>query len=222
MIIYCITGIDGAGKTTLAKKLVASLNQHGLGAIYIYGRTFPVISRLIISLGRSSILRKHSIWRNYSEYTAIKKRTMTNPVLRAIYTITVLMDYYLQIWVKLLIRSFGKRIIVLDRYIYDTIISDLAVHLNYSSAYTEEAIQRGLSILPRPDVVFLIDLPEEIAYARKDDIPHIDYLKERRAFYQMLEAWPEVVLIKGESPLETSINQMLQTAILAYGEEQPR
>lgn len=39
------------------------------------------------------------------------------------------------------------------------------------------------SILPKPNKIFLVDVPEELAYSRKNDIPHLDYLRDRRMRY---------------------------------------
>jgi thymidylate kinase len=48
-------------------------------------------------------------------------------------------------------------------------------------------ISRLLNIMPEPDLIFLIDLPSEIAYSRKNDVPHISYLSERRELYCSLK-----------------------------------
>jgi len=197
MKLICITGIDGAGKTRLAHEVAAALRQQGMPATYVYGRLYPVISRLLMNLGRVVLLREHDPWQNYRAYTAGKKQTMRNPLVAWPYTIAVLLDYYVQIWCKLLPHLFSRQVIVLDRYVYDTVISDLTVHLNYSPAQTERAIEWGLRLLPVPALTILIDLPEEVAFSRKTDIPHIDYLKERSGWYRKLCDRPEVERFDG-------------------------
>jgi thymidylate kinase len=197
MKLICITGIDGAGKTTLARNLVDALNGRGQPAVYLYGRTYPIISRLLMALGRAVFLRGKSFQEDYPTYNADKKHKMRNPLLRWLYTISILGDYYLQIWLKLLPYVFSNRIVVLDRYVYDTVISDLTVHLNYTAQETDKAIKRGLWFVPTPVLTALIDLPEEVAFSRKDDVPHIEYLQERRSWYLRLEARPEVQKFDG-------------------------
>ncbi len=209
MKLICLTGIDGAGKTTLARNLVETLRTQGKSAIYVYGRTYPVVSRLLMALGRATLLRQHDQWQAYQSYNADKKETMRNPLLAMIYTAAILLDYYAQIWWKLLPHLFSGRIIVLDRYVYDTVISDLTVHLNYSVAETERAIERGLRWLPTPMLTALIDLSEEVAFSRKDDVPHIEYLQERRSCYLQLESRPEVKKVNGESPPNTVLQAVL-------------
>lgn len=209
MRIICITGIDGAGKSTLARNLVAYFNANGVRAKYFYGRTYPVISRLFMWIGRTVILRKHDSWNEYQEYHASKKQKMRNPLLLWGYTLAILFDYFIQIWLKLLPLYFSDQILVLDRYIYDTVISDLTVHLNYSKNQTARSIDRGLSLLPIPILTVLIDLQPEVAFSRKDDVPHIDYLIERREWYLTLLDRPEVVKINGEQSLEFVFREVL-------------
>jgi dTMP kinase len=210
MKLVCITGIDGTGKTTLATNAAAALRQQGQPATYIYGRTCPVISRALMALGRVILLRKEDQWQDYEGYTARKKQTMHNPLFAWIYTAAILLDYYVQIWLKLLPHLASRRIVVSDRYLYDTVISDLAVHLNYTAAHTERAIQWGLWLLPKPLLTILIDVPEGIAFSRKDDIVHIDYLKERRGWYLALRDRPEVKLLDGQASPKALVKSLLR------------
>jgi dTMP kinase len=210
MKLVCITGIDGTGKSTLARNAVAALKQQGVAATYMYGRTYPLISRLLMALGRMVLLRKRDIWLDYRGYTASKKQTMRNPLLARLYTAAILADYYVQVWLKLVPHMFGGRVVIADRYLYDTVISDLAVHLNYSAEQTERAIKRGLGLVPAPALTVLIDVPPEVAFARKDDVPHVDYLSERREWYLRLRSRPEVITFDGQRPPDELVQALLQ------------
>jgi dTMP kinase len=215
MKLVCITGIDGTGKSTLAHNTVAELRRQGYEASYIYGRTYPVISRALMALGRLTMLRGKDQWRDYRVYSASKKRRMRSPLLAVIYTAAILADYYAQIWLKLLPHLFSRQVIVSDRYVYDTVISDLAVHLSYSAEQTARAIEDGLKLLPMPMLTVLLDVPEEVAFARKDDVPHIDYLRERRDWYLTLVARDEVKVLDGEAD-PIALAQALTSEIKVY------
>ena len=213
MNLICVTGIDGAGKTTLARSIAAALRQAGWPAVYVYGRIYPALSRLLMALGRATLLRKDDQWRDYRAYSTSKKQAMRSPYLAWPYTLAILLDYYVQIWWKLLPHLFGRRIVVSDRYIYDTVISDLTAHLDYSPGQTERAIERGLKLLPTPLLTILVDIPEEIAISRKTDVPHIDYLKERRGSYLALDTRPEVERIDGTNPPESVLQASLSRIV---------
>jgi dTMP kinase len=214
MKLICLTGIDGSGKTTITRKLVEALNDQGYPAVYVYGRTDPFISRFIMNMGRSTILRQYNQWAHYDVYHSSKKRVMRNPLLRWIYTGTIWLDYYLQASFKLLPMVFSRKLIILDRYVYDTIISDLAVHLEYSHSQISQLIRRSFFLLPKPTLTFLIDLPAEIAFARKNDVPHLHFLSERRNLYLELLRRPEVIRLNGEESIEKLVENILSTILL--------
>lgn len=210
MRLICMTGIDGAGKTTLVRRTVSALQRKGESAVYVYGRTYPVLSRFLMAAGRITLLRKQDIWQDYGQYATSKKRVMRNPFLSWVYTASVLVDYYSQIWLKLLPHFFSRRFVILDRYVYDTVINDLSVHLSYSEERTAKAIDQGLRLLPTPMLSILIDLPEEVAFSRKDDMPHVDFLKERRELYVQLLSRPEFMKINGEDDPDELLRETLQ------------
>ncbi len=209
MNLVCICGIDGGGKTTLAHTVVRDLRQSGVSAVYLYGRTYPVVSRILMFAGRATFLRRQNIWKAYPDYANNKKQVMRAPWLAALYTSAIYFDYYLQIWLKLLPHLFSRVTIVTDRYVYDTVISDLAVHLSYSISQTELAIKRNLIFLPKPALTLVIDLPEEVAFSRKTDVPHVEYLKERRGFYQALCGCAKIECLNGELPPEVLATQVV-------------
>ena len=209
MKIICITGIDGSGKSTLSHMLVDELRNRSIRASYVYGRTYPVLSRLLMAGGRLIFLRKDDPWNNYAGYSNEKKEKMKSPFLRWGYSMAIWFDYLIQVWAKLVIKTPGNRIIVIDRYLYDTVISDLSVHLGMDGNQTLQIINKGFHFLPLPAITFLMDLPEEIAFSRKNDVPHIDYLKERRYLYQYLNERPEVVELNGANELEITMTKIL-------------
>jgi dTMP kinase len=210
MKIICITGIDGSGKTTLSHLLVNEIRNRGIEAAYIYGRTFPVVSRLLMYLGRLLLLGKADPWKNYEDYSSAKKSKMKSPILRWGYSTAIWFDYFIQIWMKLTPKMIKGQVIVIDRYAYDTVISDLSVHLNLSGRQTLQIIKKAFHFLPVPAITFLMDLPEETAFSRKNDIPHIEYLRERRNLFQLLKDRPEVIELDGENPLSITLSAIIE------------
>ena len=58
-----------------------------------------------------------------------------------------------------------------------------------------------LSLFPNPDLVFLLDLPADVAFQRKEDMP-LSYLEDRRAFYLSLERLRGVEILDGTASIE--------------------
>ncbi len=181
-VFICFTGIDGGGKTTHARKLVDFLASQGIQSSYIWNRFEPVILKPLIKTGKAVFLRDKDMFKDYAEYFNSKKRLFRHRILHFLFGNAVLFECLLHALIKVrLPLMFGKNV-VCDRYVYDTVVG-LAVDLDYSNQKVKRILQRLWYLLPRPDLVFLLDIPEDIAYQRKDDTPSIDFLKYQRQIY---------------------------------------
>ena len=178
----CFTGIDGTGKTTLSKELVELLNKKGVKCKYVYAGLITHILKPFMLIGRLIFLRGKNI-EYYSEYSNTKRKAIEKrPFLSWIYQKILLFDYFLQIFWKIKIPLRLGKNIVCDRYVYDTVINNIPRSDN-SINNIRWLLKKCFRIAPKPDIAFLIDVSEEIAYQRKDDVPSIEYLKERRNIY---------------------------------------
>lgn len=197
----CFTGVDGAGKTTLAKSLSSAIGENGFKSHYVHSRLKPFISRLPMQIGMALFLRGKSKHRSYGEYAGRKKRLFRNRFLSQIYSSLLSIDYFFQVLFKIRIPLMRGKNIICDRYIYDTVILDLAVDLDYPPEKTAGVIKDWQSLLPKPDMVFLLDAPEEIIFARKDDIPSLDYLKEARGIFLAVAKDNDMILLDSSRPV---------------------
>jgi len=186
--LICFIGIDGAGKTTLAKRMDSAFKDQGLDSQYVYGRVTPFISRLFMGLGRILLLKrkKEDIFSDYNAYTTQKQKILKNGYLSKIYTWSLLTDQVIQANMRLRFKLLSGKTLFCDRYVFDTVITDIVPNLQISPEDAMSLISQLLNIMPKPDLIFLIDLPSEIAYSRKNDVPHISYLSERRELYCLL------------------------------------
>lgn len=208
--LVCFTGIDGSGKTTLSRKVARCLRDGGERTAYVYGRTVPAISRLLMTAGRKVLLREHDVWHDYGGYRIDKKRTLENPLFAQAYRCSVWIDYIPRALSNIRAPLVFGRTIVCDRYVFDTVINDLAVHLAYDAEQIRRTLAASFQLLPEPDHAFLIDVPEEVALARKDDVPHIDYLRERRELYLLMAELYPMVKLDGTEALEVILDQVLR------------
>ncbi|MBN2098732.1 MAG: hypothetical protein JW753_03955 [Dehalococcoidia bacterium] len=200
--LICFTGIDGSGKTTLAKALVGRLGSEGIPSRYVYGRLQPIMLWPVFLVGRKLFLRKKDMYKDYARYSQAKKGLLDNRVLSAVYECLVLFDYFFQITMKIRLPLAIGRDIVCDRYVYDTVITDLAVDLNYPQWRIGKVLERYLWLFPKPDLVFLVDVPEGIATKRKDDVPSVKYLEERRSLYLQVGREHGMTILDGSKGLD--------------------
>jgi len=207
--IICFLGIDGSGKTTLANSFCAILEKNAIPSKFIYGRYIPIFSRPFVIIGKGFFLRSSDI-KKYSQYSN-KKQDLAkqHSILIRFYTTIIILDYLIQVFLKIIIpRKMGKTIIC-DRYLYDTIINDIPRQEN-STDSIRTMIDFYFRFIPKPDIVFFIDIPEKIAFSRKNDTPSIEYLTEKRSIYENLGKIYRFHVLDGCKTKEDLINKVTE------------
>lgn len=197
-----IVGIDGAGKTTLAKSLAAELSKDDLKVEYRYCQYFAKLLYPVKLAAKWSVMRKTDEFADYDHYNSTKKRISSRyPLIAKAYASIWLVDYLIQVLFKVTIPIARGRKLIIDRYIFDIAIN-LSLTTNNDIAYAEKIISFFLRLLTKPDLIIFIDLPEEVALRRKDDIQDIEYLRERRQRYLILAKKYGFIILDGQQTQE--------------------
>lgn len=201
-LLVTFAGIDGSGKTTLAKNLAKWLSRNGLECRYTYCGLVPVLLRPIIFIGQTLFLRGRDIFADYGDYSGAKSKAIKkSPFLATIYQRLLLFDYYMQVFIKIKLPLMRGKNIICDRYIYDTLVTNLAVDFGYSEAKMERTLKRFFRFLPRPGLAFLVDVPAETAFGRKKDTPSVEYVRQRRTAYLRLAEFCGMTIIDASQGL---------------------
>lgn len=200
-IIY-IMGIDGSGKTTLAKALEQTLTAEGKDSRYLYARYIPVLSRPIKYFLRLFIYRGNLEFRDYRKYSEVKSHYNSRyAALSKAYALLCVLDYVLFTWPKIGYKYIFSDFLIIDRY-----VSDLVVNVSIAGRLQKKdslLLLRFLHfVFPKPDVTFFVDVDEEIAFSRKTDIQSVQYLKERKAKYLELIELYNCTVLDGHEPKE--------------------
>ena len=174
-----IIGVDGSGKTTLAKSLVDDLQHIDPDIRYKYCQYFAKLLYPIKLAAKLSVMRRTDEFEDYNEYNRTKKSTSSRfPFLANVYAGVWLLDYIIQVFFKVSLPVvLGKKLVV-DRYIYDIAVN-ISLTTNNDLAYAEEIIAIFFKIAPMPDMIIFIELPDEVAFNRKNDIQDLSYVRER-------------------------------------------
>lgn len=209
-VLICFSGIDGSGKTTLAYTLMRSLRNIGIQTKYVWGAHNILLLRPFLRFLKKKSNSNKTESKKQSHMSFIKK-LVQNRFLSAVYQVWILLEYLLQILVKVRIPLAVGKNVVCDRYVYDTAIN-LAVNLHYSKERFKLILNGLLKICPKPNVIFFVDLPEEVAYQRKNDIPSKSYLAERRSFYNIVAKEYNMTILDGSENLK-DLQQYMQSAM---------
>ena len=211
-ILICFIGIDGSGKSTLAKTLIENMSEHGIKIEYTWCKFESSLLKVLIFIKNKLFVQGDDWKKNYEISLKIKKNLFKKRFAYTLYECFVLLDYRFQIIRKIAIPLKLGRNLVCDRYIYDTIV-DLAVDLDYSDEKVMNRINQLLNFAPKPDLVFLVDLPEEVAFSRKDDVPSIEFLYEKRKVYKKIEEAFEMVSLDGTNSLQ-ELNEKIEKEVI--------
>jgi dTMP kinase len=205
-----VVGIDGSGKTLLCKALLQAIRKRYPATQYVHSYHEPFILKPIKFIARAIFMRGTDESEDYSRYREQKYCASSRySFLSSIYGFVWILDYALQAMMRVGLMSFlGKRIII-DRYVFDTVLN-ASVTSNWAPETTYRLVAILLKVLPNPDVVFLIDLPEVVAFERKKDIQSIEYLHERRRLYLDMADRYGFVKLNGQDKPQAVLAQVLR------------
>lgn len=217
MIIY-FNGIDGSGKSLQAERLVAQLNAAGYPAIHVWTGGKRSLRRPLIALGKRVLRGGRSGRRaagsaetrsennnDYRAYLSSTQRILKRRGLYRLWQHISLLEHAAEIWVAVLPNLMRGRIVVCDRYLHDSIIRVAVLGgLDANQLPGQLRLLRWYRV-PRPTIGFLVDVPSEVAFSRKDDIPDIEFLKRRVPLYRAAAAALNIYTVDGtKSPDEVA------------------
>lgn len=185
MIIY-FTGIDGSGKSTIIKELEAR-NVFGKKYISIRGAYVVKLMKPISDIIRKKKVKSSTNYNyisktDYNNWKTFKIKLLKNSLINNLLYAFQSFDYYLQILKieKRYLNKSNSATIVLDRYIYDFLAGMNIFYGDKSNSYWYRKLKKKINIV---DYIFFIDISCDTAFLRKDDIPSVEFLEERRARY---------------------------------------
>lgn len=198
-IFISFIGTDGSGKSTLATKVFHRIREKDKRIKKIYGRYTPIAVKLAMALGRGLLFKENKdMFSDYDNYLKSKKSLFRKAsMLSQIYIGMMIIEYFLELIFKIVIPYKLGYSIITDRYVYDTIINDIAIDMELSPTDTIKLLGKFWFLIPRPDITFLVKVPEDVAIKRKNDIPSLSYLKIRNNYYSELVGSEHIVVLDG-------------------------
>lgn len=180
-LFVAVLGPDGAGKTTLINRL-----EEGLAGAFRRTAVFHLCASLI---DRNPM-----------------RGPVTDPHGKAPYPLWISLlkiPYYLLAYAvgylfkvrPLLVRS---TLVLLDRY-YDDILVDPR---RYRYGGPMELARLGRLLVPTPDLYFIVDVPEEHLYQRKQEVSRDEVERQRAAYRRLAVGLPTAVLLDGSLPAD--------------------
>lgn len=218
-MFICFVGIDGSGKTLQAERLVSSLRQRGIQCDYTWCRYSP---RLLDPLNKlaKKLIRRRKGGSGYQGFTSSKKGILRKPLIGPLWLGLSLLDYLMQ--VRACFRGLlgGGKALVCDRFIYD-MLADLAVNFDRRGEGIMKLARHPLvRLFPKPDAVFFLDVPPDVAWDRKKDPNVMDkqYLIDRAEAYEALSGGLGFTRVDGTRSIEEIAEEVLTRTLSVIGQ----
>jgi|SRR3989344_3993455 len=201
-VIISFIGTDGAGKSTLIAEVQKRLEQQLKGkvkTVYFGWKPFLPTTKLL-----SFILRKKNYQiadkmnsKNNNSFSEENKLHLFQEIMLSYYYLEYLSRYIFQ----LRISSF-KSIMLVDRYFYD-------LYAHYEYAKQSYVFPILLKMMPKPDLIFLLDVDVQTAKKRKPEMD-LELLQKHHLHYQQLSSLINAKVVKTDLSLEQSLQQVLE------------
>jgi thymidylate kinase len=202
--LICLTGVDGCGKSTQARILKERMEAAGWDVATVWTGGRPYISRPLVRLAKRRL--KAPVQQEDGRFEA---RTAGNSAsddfgdylsrsndmfrrywpLRRGWTDVSLIEHAVEANLAVQPHLRAGRAVVCDRYIFKSVVN-LAILLDLEMTELPGLLRHpAVLAVPKPDLYFLMDLPAEVAAARKTDLPSVEYVARRVPVYRALAAY---------------------------------
>jgi len=207
------TGIDGAGKSTLARNVTEELCERGYDAVYAYGRFLPLLSYPVMEIGRRTVLSDSDMENDYTSHQSKKEELFETQLLRRAYELLVMTDYAPQLFARVILPLYKYDYVVCDRYFYDTLLTDLSGDVIQTPQQAIDRYRYYSLFVPSPDYEFYLRIDPTVAIERKDDIPDIEYLRERKYFYDEFTEAMDMTVLKGTKNKDSLCQTVVEVVV---------
>lgn len=203
-------GLDGSGKSTSIDYAYEQLKKRGYKVEIVRAAYVIVIMRGIIKLGKKILMKKENdpYSGDYKAYLeSMRKQAQKGGVYKIFSALTTL-EFKLQIFFRIRVKRFFGTTLLVDRYIYDNIVT-YAANLGLDEKYMEDTMNGKWKNAPRPDLIIYIKTPVEVCCNRKDDIPDPLYLEIREPLYEKVADMYGATVIVGDQDKQQMLDEVM-------------
>jgi len=122
------------------------------------------------------------------------------------------LDWFAGYWGQMVHQRAKGHLILFDRHFFLDVAIDPLRYRYGGPLWLAQLMGR---LLPRPDLVILLDAPIEVLQNRKQEISFDEAARQRSAYLELIQEWPNSHIIDVSKPLEHVINEAKQI-ILRY------
>lgn len=202
-LFVVLIGPDGCGKTTIAHSLIEALSSIFPSEKASYFHWRPGLLPSPASLWHSL---RHGVKKDGPSAAADPHGQLPySQIISFGRFFYFWLDYLLGIPLRIRPRLARNGLIIIDRYYYDFQVDPLRYRLKLPGW----AGKLGGILLPKPDMVFYLDVPIEVLNERKQELPEMELLRQQQLFKKILPNCGQVAhCINANKPLLDVVEQI--------------
>jgi thymidylate kinase len=180
-VVLC--GPDGCGKSTVGPSVVDGL-----------ARTFSPDKGTQFHWKPAIFSARRQATRGPS--TTPHSKPPRNALISLVYFKIHWLEFFLGWHLRVRPKLFRGGLVLIDRWYYDFFVDQRRYRLRVPNLM----VRLGLAVLPKPDLVFLLDAPPEVLRQRKQEVPEVETRRQREAYLNLVQTLPNGVVVDASQP----------------------
>jgi thymidylate kinase len=188
-------GPDGCGKSAIVNKTAELLSKSFHGISLFYWRP-----ELLKQPGVAFGLREDTKTDNPNPHDLQPEPSIKSSFRFLYYLFDFVIGYILKVY-PLKIK---KHLCIFDRYYYDVLVDKKRYNLSLPTFI----LKLPLPLIPKPDITFILDVPPQELYKRKQELPLSELERQRNLFLSLAKKLPNAIIIDNNRSLKESLNEI--------------
>ena len=196
-----LIGPDGCGKTTLG----VELEKRMAGSFY---EEFAQYLHW-----KPRLMKKKAAAANPfgTPCTNPQGQPVRGPVMNVLYFLAHTLEIPPAWLLRVQPHLFRNRLVLIDRYYYDFMVDPRRYRMSISAKWAWFMYK----FIPKPDLVFCLNVPPEVTQARKSEVPLEETVRQRQAYEAVTRRLPYGYVINADRPVEQTAVEVKEI-ILRY------
>ena len=197
--LICLIGGDGTGKTAHAKKILSDLQSSGKSCRYVwFGQPYLLAYPFMFLCNRLGYTVNHQL---PGSIVCQEHQYYRNKAIAFVWPWIQLFDLAALVLLRVYVPVWRGITVVCDRFVYDTLV-ELMADTNDGELYRKTVGKLVLGLKPTFAVVVRLNVEAQTAFNRKNDVPHVRFLRVRRENYETLSRQLNLATVNAEQPFD--------------------